>query len=136
MEECIFCKIIDNKLPAQKVYEDSKTLAFLSIQPIREGHILIIPKTHNPDMFDLSEDDYQAVMYTAYKLVPVIEQVYKPIRTGSFIAGWDVPHAHLHLVPMQEANDVTSKRLLNGSAKIVDQNELRAQRDKIIAKLK
>lgn len=135
MEDCIFCKIVAGKIPAQNIYEDNDTLAFLSIQPIRPGHTLIIPKVHDPDIFSLPEDKYLAIMKTAYKLTPVLKEVYKPRRVGSLVAGWDVPHAHLHLVPMYESGDITSKRLIDGTAVEVDQEELEAEQRKITTAL-
>jgi histidine triad (HIT) family protein len=135
MDGCIFCQIVKGKLPSQKVYEDKDTVAFLSIQPIRPGHTLIIPKLHDPDIFSLPEASYLAIMNTAYKLAPVLKEVYKPERVGILVAGWEVPHAHLHLVPMYEHNDLTSKRLLDGSADKVDQSELERQQKLILAAL-
>ncbi|HEY1646062.1 MAG TPA: HIT domain-containing protein [Candidatus Saccharimonadales bacterium] len=136
MNDCIFCQIVEGKAPSQQIYSDDKTLAFLSIQPVRPGHTLIIPKTHEPDIFSLTEEDYLAIMKTAYKLTPVLKDVYKPERVGLLVAGWEVPHAHLHLVPMLEHDDLTSKRLLDGTAKFVDQKELEKEQAQIVAKLK
>lgn len=136
MDDCIFCQIVKGKLPAQKIYEDDKTLAFLSIQPIRPGHTLIIPKLHDPNIFSLPKEDYLAIMNTAYKLTPILDMVYKPKRVGTLVAGWEVPHAHLHLVPMYEHNDITSKRLLDGTAVVVEQEELERQRQLILREIK
>ena len=135
MQDCIFCKVIDGSIPSQTIYSDDRTIAFLSIQPIRPGHILVIPKIHQDDVFSLNEQDYQAVMSTIRKLAPVLKRVYQPKRMGLMVAGWDVPHAHVHLVPMYDAKDLVSGRILDGSAVVVDNDALQLEKDKILAKL-
>jgi histidine triad (HIT) family protein len=74
-------------------------------------------------------------MNTAYKLAPVLKKVYKPERVGILVAGWEVPHVHLHLVPLHEHNDLTSKRLLDGTAGKVDLAELQSEQQRILAVL-
>lgn len=115
MHDCIFCKIISGDVSAYRVYEDETVLAFLDIHPIRPGHTLVIPKTHNPNAHHLSEFDYDAVMRAAKNVALRIEKQLHPKRVGMLVAGWDVPHAHIHVVPMEEYHDLTSKVLLDGT---------------------
>ncbi len=136
MDDCIFCQIVKGNVPAQKVYEDDKTYAFLTIEPFRPGHTLVIPKLHTPDIFNLPKEDYDAVMDTAYKIAPALQRAYKPIRVGALVAGFDVPHAHLHLVPLHEHNDLTSKRLLDGKVTKASSSELEVESAKIIKEIR
>jgi histidine triad (HIT) family protein len=131
MNDCIFCKIVAGEIPSYKVYEDEEVMAFLDIHPIREGHTLVIPKKHEPEFQNLDETTYGAVMQMAQKIAKNIERVLKPARVGLVIAGWDVPHTHVHVVPMQEHHDLTSKALLEGTLGAPTQDELRATQEKI-----
>lgn len=99
MEDSIFTKIVKGELPSHKVYEDEKTLAFLSIYPSVEGHTLVIPKTPVDAVWDLSDEDYVAVMTTAKKVAKRLQEVLGVERVGEKVIGIDVPHAHVHLVP-------------------------------------
>lgn len=99
MEESIFTKIIKGDIPAHRIYEDEDTIAILTINPIRPGHVLVIPKKQIDHLWDLDEDDYQAVMMTVRKVGRRIREVLQPVRVGVHVAGIEVPHAHVHLFP-------------------------------------
>ncbi len=131
MNDCIFCKIVSGEIPAHKVYEDTEVLAFLDIHPIREGHTLVIPKKHEPEFQHLDDVSYVEVMRVAKAMASKVESVLKPARVGLVIAGWDVPHAHIHVVPMHEHHDLTSKRLLDGTLGEPSQEELKVTREKL-----
>jgi histidine triad (HIT) family protein len=133
MDDCIFCKITAGKIPAYKIYEDDATLAFLDISPIREGHTLVIPKIHNPDLHHLDDATFDAVMHTSKKVATILEQKLQPKRVGMLVAGWDVPHAHVHVVPMQEYHDLTSKMLLDETRKHPTEEELIQTKEKLAA---
>lgn len=98
-EESIFTKIIQGKVPCHKVYEDSKTLAFLDIHPLQPGHTLVVPKLQVDKLYDLPDKDYQAVMATAKLVARRIEDVLQCPRVAYAVEGFDVAHAHVHLVP-------------------------------------
>lgn len=115
MDTCIFCKIVKGEIPAFKVSEDEQTMAFLTKGPIRPGHTLVIPKKHNPDFDELDTETYQAMMLTVHKTAKLLKAKLKPKRVGLIIAGWDVPHAHVHVVPIEERTDITSKVHLDGT---------------------
>jgi histidine triad (HIT) family protein len=99
MEESIFTKIINGEIPAHKIYEDEKTLAFLDIHPIQPGHVLVISKKQVEFLWDLDDDDYQAVMAAAKKVALHQRSVLGVPYVGVKVMGTDVPHTHVHLVP-------------------------------------
>lgn len=108
MEESIFTKIIKGEIPCHRVYEDEKTLAFLDIKGKQPGHTLVIPKAQIDHIWDLEEDDYQAVMNTVKKVAVRIRQVLGPGRVGVKIMGEGVPHAHVHLIPFNTIEEYRS----------------------------
>ena len=101
MAASIFTQIINGEIPCHKVYEDEKTFAFLDIHPITEGHVLVIPKTEVEFLWDLTDEDYQAVMTTVKKVAERVRQVMAVPFVGVKVIGVDVPHAHVHIVPFR-----------------------------------
>lgn len=97
----VFTKIVRGELPCYKIYEDERTLAFLDIEPEAAGHTLVIPKVEVDRIYDLSDEDYNAVMATVKKLARHLEDVLGE-RTMIKVVGTDVPHAHVHLLPINE----------------------------------
>lgn len=97
----VFGKIVKGELPCYKVYEDERTLAFLDIEPEVPGHVLVIPKVEVDKVYDLDDEDWTAVMATVKKLSKHLENVLGE-RTMIKIVGTDVPHAHVHLLPINE----------------------------------
>ncbi len=97
----VFAKIIRGEIPCYKVYEDERTLAFLDIAPEAEGHTLVIPKVEVDKVYDLTDEDYMAVMKTVKKLAKHMEEVLGE-RMQIKIVGIDVPHAHVHILPVNE----------------------------------
>jgi len=109
MQDSLFTKIIKGEIPSHKVYEDEKTLAFLSIYPSVEGHTLVIPKAQVESLWDLSTDDYQALMETTRKVALRLRDVFDVERVGEKVIGLDVPHAHVHLVPFNTPEEYYAK---------------------------
>ena len=105
MSDSIFTKIIKGIVPAQKIYEDEKTLAFLDIRPVTHGHTLVVPKTQVDSLWDLDPESYQALMQTCQKVARRLQDVLKPARVGAKVMGIDVPHAHVHLIPFNTAEE-------------------------------
>jgi histidine triad (HIT) family protein len=97
----IFSKIIAGEIPCYKIYEDDKTFAFLDIHPETKGHTLVVPKKEVDKIYDLEDEDYQALMATVKKLSKHMEEVLG-VRTLCKVVGTDVPHAHVHLEPFDE----------------------------------
>lgn len=98
-EPSIFTQIIRGDIPCHKVYEDDKTIAFMDIHPVQPGHVLVIPKTQVDKLYDLENDDYEALMRAAKKVAQRMQTVLNPPRIAWAVVGFDVPHAHIHLVP-------------------------------------
>ena len=98
----VFTKIINGEIPCYKIYEDDKTLAFLDINPETPGHTLVIPKTEVDKIYDLSLEDYDALMHSVKKISKHMEKVLGA-RTIWKVIGSDVPHAHVHLLPFDES---------------------------------
>lgn len=97
----IFTKIINGEIPCYKIYEDDKTFAFLDIHPETPGHTLVIPKNEVDKIYDLPDEDYEALLKTAKKLSQHMENTFGA-RTLWKVIGTDVPHAHIHLIPYDE----------------------------------
>jgi histidine triad (HIT) family protein len=107
MEDCIFCKIVQGEIPATKVYEDEKVLAFMDINPLNDGHILVIPKRHAETVFEINSEDLNAVMKVTQKLALAIKNALNPdglivVQLNKKAAGQVVPHLHIHLIPRWE----------------------------------
>jgi len=109
MQDSLFTKIIKGEIPSRKVYEDDKTLAFLSIYPSVPGHTLVIPKTQVETLWDLNADDYLAVMQTAQKVALRLRDVLEVERVSEKVVGLDIPHAHIHLIPFNTAEEYYAK---------------------------
>ncbi len=124
--QCIFCDITDNKKSAFKVWENNDFLAFLDVKPINPGHILLIPKNHQEEIFDLEDNLYNEIFKIIKKLSKPLKKITKAKRIGIAIEGLGVPHAHIHLVPIYHGNELNPER-----AKRVSENELK-QMQKIL----
>src|SRR6266496_201625 len=99
MTDSLFTKIIKGEIPCHKIYEDDKTFAFLDIHPKTPGHTLVIPKKQVEFLWDLEDEDYQAVMATCKKVAKRIRQVLSSPYIGELVVGIDVPHARVHVYP-------------------------------------
>lgn len=111
MENCIFCKIVTGELPSHKIYENQSVLAFLDINPITKGHVLIIPKKHAKDLFEISSEDAAAIMGAAKKIAPALMHVTSGtgvnlLNSNGKEAGQVIFHYHLHLIPRQSEDGV------------------------------
>jgi len=102
----IFSKIISGEIPAHKVAENDDYLAFLDINPLVKGHTLVIPKIETDYIFDLEEDVLSGLMIFAKEVAVKIKNVIPCNRIGVSVIGLEVPHAHVHLVPMNVMNDM------------------------------
>jgi histidine triad (HIT) family protein len=112
--ESIFSKIISGEIPSHKVAETSDFLAFLDIHPLREGHVLVIPKTEIDYIFDMVDEHYLNMMLFAKIVAKAIKIAIPCIKVGVAIIGLEVPHAHVHLIPINSVSDMDfSKTKLN-----------------------
>lgn len=101
----IFSKIITGEIPAWKVAEDERFFAFLDISPLSEGHTLVVPKKEIDYIFDLDEETYLDLMHFSKKVARAIENSVTCKRIGIAVVGLEVPHAHIHLIPINKPGD-------------------------------
>ena len=106
----IFSKIIAGEIPAHKVAENDDFLAFLDINPLMMGHTLVIPKKEVDYIFDLDDELYQRLMLFAKKVAFGIKKAYPCDRIGVAVVGLEVPHTHVHLIPINEIDDMNFTR--------------------------
>ncbi|MFQ6088946.1 MAG: HIT family protein [Candidatus Methanofastidiosia archaeon] len=102
--ECIFCAIVKGEIPATKVYEDEKTLAFMDINPATDGHTLVIPKRHVENIYSLNEEDGEGIMRTTLRVSKAIKKALKPdglnlVQANEKAGFQEVPHFHMHIIP-------------------------------------
>ena len=106
----IFSKIVYGDIPAFKVAEDENHLAFLDIFPLAKGHVLVIPKKETDYIFDLDSEEYLGLFNFAKKVAKAMDKVISCERIGVAVIGLEVPHAHIHLVPLHDVSDINFER--------------------------
>jgi len=104
--DSIFTKIIKGEIPAHKIAEDDRFLAFLDVYPLQKGHTLVIPKAQIDYIFDLEDDLLADLMVFAKKVAPAIKKATGCKRIGVTVIGLEVPHAHVHLIPINQMDDM------------------------------
>ncbi len=110
----IFTKIINREIPAYIVAEDEKHIAFLDIFPVAPGHVLVVPKKETDKLFDLDEKEYLELMTFARKVAKAMEKVFPRVnRIGMAVIGLEVPHVHVHLVPINTMDDMDFKKKIS-----------------------
>jgi histidine triad (HIT) family protein len=132
MEPSIFTQIIRGEIPSHKVYEDDSTIAFLSINPFIEGHTLVVPKVQVDNFEALPPEDYQALFTTVQKVAARIKEVYGVKKAIVSIMGFEVPHAHVHIMPAnseKEFYDAIENR--QNLPKVPDHTELAAVAERL-----
>lgn len=102
--DCIFCKIVAGAVPCFKLYEDAETLAFMDINPVHDGHCLVIPKAHYPTVFDIAPEAFAAVARTTAKVAKAVNEAVKPdglnlVQSNARGAAQHVDHFHMHVLP-------------------------------------
>ena len=102
----IFSKIIKGEIPGYKIAENEKFYAFLDIFPLRHGHTLVVPKTEVENLFDLGPEYLSEILIFAQPIAKAIEKAFPCDRCGISVIGLEVPHAHVHLIPINNANDL------------------------------
>lgn len=106
----IFTRIINGELPGHFVWKDPEVVAFLTIQPFREGHVLVIPRAEIDHFDDVPEAIAARLMAVSQRIAKALKVLYRPARVGLIIAGLEVPHTHLHVVPIDELGDMSFAR--------------------------
>jgi histidine triad (HIT) family protein len=127
----IFSKIIAGEIPSYKIAENQKFFAFLDIFPLVEGHVLVVPKIEMDKFFDMPEDYLSEILLFSKPIARAIEKSFHCNRCGLAVVGLEVPHAHLHLVPINEVDDLNFTR---GKKKVTTEQLKKAQ-EMILANL-
>jgi histidine triad (HIT) family protein len=127
----LFTKIIKGELPSYKIHEDEKTFSFLALDQVNLGHTLVIPKQEIINWFDVPEDIYTQVGLNAQKIAKAIQKATDCPRVGVMVAGFEVPHYHMHLIPAWGIPDLDFKRAQRRS-----ESEMKEIQQKIIDFLK
>ena len=126
----IFTRIINGEIPSYKVAEDEHYYAFLDINPLQKGHTLVVPKREEDYLFDLTDEELAGMMLFAKKVAKAIKKSIPCQRVGVAVVGLDVPHAHIHLVPLVEGNELNfsnpkkqfPKEEMEACAKLINSN--------------
>lgn len=124
----IFSKIIAGEIPSYKVYEDEQTIAFLTIRPHTKGHTLVVPKIEVDHWDDVPEDYFNHMWRTAQFVAKTMKEKLGCTRVGVLVAGFEVPHAHIHLIPSEHMDDLAIGRAYDAS-----QEELQEVHAKLIS---
>lgn len=127
----IFSKIIAGEIPSYKIAENDRFFAFLDIFPLVEGHVLVVPKAETDKFFDLTDDYLAEILLFAKPIAHAIEKAFICDRCGISVIGLEVPHAHLHLAPINNANDLNFTK---GKLKLTA-DELKKIQEKILSNL-
>jgi len=127
----IFTKIINGDIPCYKIAENDNYFAFLDINPNAKGHTLVIPKKEVDKLFDLDEKTYMGLMDFSRKVASAIEKSVACKRVGMTVIGLDVPHVHVHLIPLNSMNDIDFKHKVK-----MNEKEFKAMASKIASFLK
>jgi histidine triad (HIT) family protein len=118
----IFTRIIQGEIPAYKVAENDDFIAILDVFPLVEGHVLVIPKKETDNIFDLEPENLQELIGFSQNIAKAIEESYDCKKVGMAVIGLEVPHAHIHLLPINEAGDInfTKPKLQLTSAQLTE----------------
>lgn len=126
----VFTKIISGELPCYKIHEDEKTISFLALDQVNPGHVLVVPKLEVNHWFDVPSDIYTQVGLNAQKIAKAIQKATGCPRVGQMVAGFEVPHYHLHLIPAWSIPDLDFKK-----AKKLSSEDMKSIQEKIIQNL-
>lgn len=117
----VFTLIMEGKIPGNFVWKDDKSVAILTIQPIRQGHVLVIPREEIDQWSDLPLDLAAHLMQVSHKIANALKIAYPATRVGLMIAGLEVPHTHLHVVPMDSMKDLSFEYAKNAEGDVLKQ---------------
>ncbi|MBQ5539955.1 MAG: HIT family protein [Bacteroidales bacterium] len=125
----IFSRIIKGEIPCYKIAENDEFFAFLDVNPIQKGHTLVVPKEEISYIFDINDDKLGRYMAFAKKVAAAIKAAIPCVKVGIAVVGLEVPHAHIHLVPLNEVNDMSFEHKMT-----LEKTEMQEIADKIVSK--
>ncbi len=128
----LFSRIIKGEIPCFKIAESGQFIAFLDVFPLREGHVLVVPKVEVDKIFDLSDSYLQEMLVFAKPIAKAIEKTFPCARCGVEVIGLEVPHAHMHLIPINTSNDLNFAQ--PGKVRVADE-VLQQVQSRILANL-
>ncbi|HEX3536438.1 MAG TPA: HIT family protein [Stellaceae bacterium] len=134
--DCIFCKIVAGQIPCFKLYEDGETLAFMDINPVHDGHCLVISKAHHPTVFDIDPEAFAAVSRAVVKIAGAVNKAVAPdglnlVQSNGPGAAQSVPHFHVHVLPRRLGDELK----VNWELKPGDRDRIAAVAERIRAHL-
>ncbi|MBI4146193.1 HIT family protein [Candidatus Woesearchaeota archaeon] len=132
MNKCVFCSIVSGEKEDFVIWENEKFMALLEIEPAKPGHCMLIPRQHIDYFFDLDDNLYAEMFTTAKKLAERLKVAMNVKRIGMAVVGFSVPHAHLHLIPLNKENELFPPSLFTKA----NLEELRMMQERIKAQLK
>jgi histidine triad (HIT) family protein len=127
----IFSRIIQGEIPCYKIAENDEFFAFLDVNPIQKGHTLVVPKEEISYIFDINDDKLGRYMAFAKKVAAAIKEAIPCVKVGIAVVGLEVPHSHIHLVPLNNVNDMQFEHKLT-----LPKEEMEKIREKIVSKFK
>jgi len=127
----IFSRIIQGEIPCYKIAENDEFFAFLDVNPIQKGHTLVVPKEEISYIFDIDDDKLGRYMAFAKKVAAAIKEAIPCVKVGIAVVGLEVPHSHIHLVPLNNVNDMQFEHKLT-----LPKEEMEQIREKIVSKFK
>jgi len=127
----IFSQIINKNIPADIVFENKDFIAFMDIMPIQKGHVLVVPKLEVDNIFDLPLNTYTSLFSFARKISIAMKKTFNCRRIGVSVIGFEIPHAHIHLIPINHIDDMNFK-----NKKVIKNNELKLIAKKISKEIK
>lgn len=119
----LFTRIIDGEIPGTFVWRDDRSVAFMSINPLRSGHVLVVPRQEVDHWLDCPDDLRDHLMTVSQQVGQALQEVYQPTRVGLMIAGLEVPHLHIHIVPIDRVGDLD----FANAAATVERGELESE---------
>lgn len=124
MSTCIFCEIINGQHERSSVYEDDWSIAFMALEPVNPGHVLLMPKAHYEDMFIAPRLAIERLLPIANSIASALKHVYQPPKVGLVSVSLVVQHAHWHITPIHDQSDITCRAELEGTLKVATRSEL------------
>jgi histidine triad (HIT) family protein len=121
----VFTRIINGELPGVFVWEDDQCVAFLSIGPLTPGHVLVVPRAEVDHWIDLDVETNQHLIAVAQRIARAVDQVYRPEKVGLMIAGLEVPHVHMHVVPMNGIHDLDFANAKTAAPEVLEAEAVR-----------